>query len=86
MVKKFLPGYPETMGHSGESNRLCLASLSATFNLYYDAKVMLSSFSRFFCLNYFRQVKVEVPLESCVSEKKKKKKQLKIISIPQGIL
>lgn len=61
MVNKFLLGYPETMGHRGESSKQALldSSLSATFNLYYDAKVMLLSFKQVFLSEFLEAGKKE---------------------------
>ena len=61
VVNKFFPGH-QTGGHRGKSKKQTLLgfSLSASFNLYYYAKVIFPSFSMFFYLNSFRQVRGEV--------------------------
>lgn len=47
------------MRYTGESNKQTLLDffLFATFSLYYDAKMMIPSLSRFFYLNSYRQLK-----------------------------
>lgn len=73
MVNKFLPDHPGTMGHRRVPNKKTLLafSLSATFSLHYDAKVILPSFKQVFefYLNSFMQVegRETTVLESFVS-------------------